>query len=157
MLIWVVILSLFALFFHYLLGNLFNPNQKVVGMINASGQPEVILTRNRAGHYVTNGEINRHDVTFFLDTGATHISIPGKVAKRIGLRGGRSIMVQTANGAIPVQTTTLDSVSIGNIVMTDVKAGINPYMDSEAILLGMNFLKHLELTQRGDTLTLGIP
>jgi len=48
----------------------------------------------------------------------------------------------------------LDSVSVGGIELQDVRAGITPGLQSDQILLGMSFLKHIEFTQRGDTLTL---
>ena len=38
--------------------------------------------------------------------------------------------------------------------MRDVSALVTDGMDSETVLLGMNFLQRLELTQRGDQLTL---
>ena len=45
-------------------------------------------------------------------------------------------------------------VAIGPIELSTVKASINPNMLGNEILLGMSFLKHLELLQRGDKLTL---
>ena len=50
--------------------------------------------------------------------------------------------------------TRLDSISIGDIEIRDIRATINPNTDDDDILLGMTFLKHLEFTQRGNTLTL---
>ncbi len=155
--VWLVLLSALAVFFNYLLGNIYNPNQKVISYVTETGQKEVILIRNRSGHYVANGKINDQSVTFLLDTGATHVSVPQAVAQRLGLKEGRPINAQTANGIITTYTTLLDSISIGNIVMHNVKGGINPFMKGDNILLGMGFLKHLELTQRNDTLKISIP
>ena len=42
----------------------------------------------------------------------------------------------------------------GDISLQNVRATINPGYKSNQILLGMSFLKHLEFSQRGDTLTL---
>ncbi|NKB77254.1 MAG: TIGR02281 family clan AA aspartic protease [Gammaproteobacteria bacterium] len=125
--------------------------------LTETGQKEVVLIRNRSGHYVVNGKINNQTVTFLLDTGATHVSVPQKIAQKLGLKRGQPVNVQTAAGVITTYTTVLDSISIGNIVMGDVKGGINPFMKGEQILLGMSFLKHLTLTQRNDTLTISIP
>jgi aspartyl protease family protein len=36
----------------------------------------------------------------------------------------------------------------------DLPASINPNVNDDIILLGMSFLKHIEFTQRGDTLIL---
>ncbi len=43
---------------------------------------------------------------------------------------------------------------MGNIELRDVPAGIAPGMGMDQVLLGMSFLKHIEFTQRGDTLIL---
>jgi len=151
---WVVFLGLLGLFFNNILEKQNNPNQNLNSSVLKSGVREIQLTRNHYGHYVTSGKINDQDVTFFLDTGATRISIPAKVAKRIGLKRGYPHRVSTANGTIEVYSTKLDSVDIGAIRISDLSASINPHMDGEEILLGMNVLKKLELIQRGKTLTL---
>jgi aspartyl protease family protein len=131
----------------------YNPNQEVSTAINGQ-QREVILKRNRYGHYVTRGQINNQDVTFLLDTGASDISIPDKIAKKLNLPYGQQRRYQTANGVITGYLTRLNQVSIGNIQLRNIRASINPRMNHDEILLGMTFLKNIEFTQRGDTLIL---
>ncbi len=147
---WILFLLLLTVFFNNYLEQQYNPNSDI--HIAQDSNEEITLLRNRYGHYVTSGRINGQKVTFLLDTGATTISIPQNIAQRIGLSAGTPIQVSTANGTITVYNTVLDSVSIGPITLHQLRAGINPYMDGEEILLGMNFLKHLELTQRGKQL-----
>ncbi len=89
-----------------------------------------------------------------LDTGATTVSVPAAVAHRLGLKRGPPVLSNTANGTITTYLTRLASVSVGDITLHNVKANINPHMGGNEVLLGMSFLKHLEFTQRGDTLTL---
>ena len=89
-----------------------------------------------------------------LDTGATDISIPAGLAQELGLQRGATIYFQTANGPAAGYSTVLDSVAIGHIRLRDVRASINPNVQDLDILLGMTFLKHLEFTQRGNSLTL---
>lgn len=151
---WVMALGLLTLFFSNLLEKRNNPNSDLLSRTNASGVREVQLLRNRAGHYVATGVINQSSVVFFLDTGATTISIPGEVAKRLALKKGSAINVQTANGTIQVYNTRLDQVKLGSIELFDVAANINPYMQGNEILLGMNVLKQLEFIQKGNILTL---
>ena len=151
---WLIVLGLLTLFFNNLLEEQHNPNQDLQGRILESGTREVQLIRNRAGHYVTPGEINQHKVTFMLDTGATNVSIPENIANRMGLQKGYPLSVNTANGVIQVYSTRLQELRIADIVLQDISANINPYMDDEGVLLGMNVLKKLELIQRGETLTL---
>ena len=147
---WIAVMIMVYFIFENILDNDYNPNQRV----QMSTPNEVTLQRNRYGHYVTQGKINNRSVTFLLDTGATDISIPRKIAKKLKLKAGQERRYQTANGIIVGNLTTLKSVSIGNIKLKNVRASINPAMDNDEILLGMSFLKFIEFTQRGDTLIL---
>ena len=45
-------------------------------------------------------------------------------------------------------------MQLGELSVDNVRANINPGMRGNEILLGMSFLKQLEFTQRGDTLTI---
>ena len=131
-----------------------NPNQNFASSITSAGVKEVILQRNRKGHYVTSGFINDKQVIFMLDTGATDISVPQHLADELGLKKGARILYQTAAGKSWGYSTVLDSVAVGDIELTNVRASINPNVKDLDILLGMTFLKHLEFAQRGETLTL---
>lgn len=150
---WIGVMIMVFFLFDNLLEHDYNPNQNVTSL--SSGQlQEVILKRNRYGHYVTRGKINNQPVTFMLDTGASDISVPDKIAKKLKLKYGQQQHYRTANGLIIGYLTTLNSVSIGKIKLRNVRASINPKMHDDEILLGMSFLKHIEFTQRGDTLIL---
>lgn len=150
---WIAVMIMVFFMFDNLLESDYNPNQQV--NIQTEGQQRVVtLKRNRYGHYVTQGKINNHPVTFLIDTGASDISIPDKIAKKLKLNYGQKRRYQTANGIIIGNLTTLKSVSIGDIKLQNVRASINPKMDHDEILLGMSFMKFIEFTQRGDTLIL---
>jgi aspartyl protease family protein len=151
---WLIVLWLLASFFANWFEKEHNPNQNFANSITSTGVKEVMLQRNRRGHYVTSGLINDRQVVFMLDTGATDISIPQHLADELGLKKGPRIVYQTAAGKSWGYSTVLDSVAIGNIELNNVRASINPNVSDLDILLGMTFLKHLEFTQRGDTLTL---
>lgn len=128
-----------------------NPNQSVRGQLN-DDRHEITLRANRRGHYVVDGEINDQSVRFFLDTGATTVSIPEAIADRIGLEKGGVVRAETAAGIVNTFATRLDTVKLGPIVMHDIRATINPHTTSDEILLGMSFLRHLELTQKDQEL-----
>ena len=148
---WIIILA----FLTWIFGNLeqreTNPTQEVTSVIE-NDSVSVTLERNRFGHYFTNAEINGEKISVLLDTGATNISIPLSLANKLQLERGAAYQVETANGTIWVNGTRLDSVAIGDIVLYDVRANINPGLNE--VLLGMSFLKQLEITQRGNQLTL---
>lgn len=148
----VVCLGMLTMMFQQQLEKQENPNQRVLSKQDKNGQTIVILQRNRAGHYVTNGTINGNNVEFLLDTGATNVAIPEYIAKRIGLRAGRSIQVSTANGRTTGHQTKIDSLTIGDITLYNIRAIITPNLSQ--ILLGMSALKQLEFSQKGNTLTI---
>lgn len=151
---WVVVLALLTAYFSHWQQQQINPNQTLHSISEPEGVREVVLKRNRYGHYVATGAINNIPVVFMLDTGATDISVPQALAERLDLEAGPPVYYQTANGTAKAYITRLDNVSLGEITLHDVRAHINPNFDSDEILLGMTFLKHLEFTQKGDTLTL---
>ena len=151
---WLMVLGLLFLFFNSFLDNKRNPNQNPSTQSLSDVTREVTLQRNRSGHYFANGTINGQPVVFLLDTGATRVSIPAQVANRLNLQRGAAMLASTANGTITTYSTELDSVAVGLVKLHGVRASINPHMESDEILLGMSFLKHLELIQRGDTLIL---
>ena len=150
---WVALIVLGVFFFGDLLDKQYNPNQSLQTSYGEQ-MKEVVLQRNRYGHYVTSGAINGQPVTFLLDTGATGVAIPEAVARGLGLRRGRAFVTQTANGTTTSYAATLEHVSVGGIALENVPAGITPGLQSDQVLLGMSFLKHIEFTQRGDTLIL---
>ena len=150
---WLLVFALVFFLFDNVLQDDYNPNQNVITDHKATTK-EVTLQRNRYGHYVTEGQINGQVFTFLLDTGASDISIPYTIAKKLNLQFGQERQYQTANGIITGYLTKLDSVKIGDIELKNVRASINPKMPKDEILLGMSFLKHIEFTQRGDTLIL---
>ncbi len=150
---WIIFLALLALFFNHLLDTRNNPNQHLA-TASIAGNREVVLQRNPYGHYVATGKINGHPVTFLLDTGASDIAIPASIAQTLKLAPGPQIQVQTANGVALAERTFVHSISLGDITLHDLPATIlHHYRDNE-VLLGMSFLKQLELVQKGNTLTI---
>lgn len=150
---WLLFLAILTFVFNRYLEQQNNPNQNISSSINKN-TVEVRLKQNRYGHYLATGQINHTTVTFLLDTGATLISIPEPIAEKLQLQKGYPSQSRTANGTITVYSTQLDSVSIGDIELRNIRASINPYMTGDEILLGMSFMKHLELIQKNKELIL---
>jgi len=151
---WLLVLGLLAWWFAGYEESQHNPNQQISSRYTADGAQEIVLQRNRYGHYVATGKINGTPVTFLLDTGASDVSIPSELANKLKLKRGASQIYNTANGQITAYLTRLDRISLGDIELRDVPASINPSDEGDGVLLGMSFLKDLEFTQRGDTLTI---
>ncbi len=153
-LMWILFLLLLMYLFDGFLANKSPPIPEPMTVTNTTNSPEVRLQRTREGHYLSTGAINGSPVIFLLDTGATHVVIPLHIANRLGLEAGQTNHSITANGTVTTYATELDRISIGTIELRHISAAINPNTHEDVILLGMTFLKHLEFSQRGDTLTL---
>ncbi|MDH5218003.1 MAG: TIGR02281 family clan AA aspartic protease [Gammaproteobacteria bacterium] len=151
---WLILLGFLTMFFNDFIASQRNPNQNISSTNAKDGSKEIILKRNRAGHYVATGYINQQPVEFLLDTGATNVAIPAHLAQKLALKPERRIIYQTANGSVQGHTTTISQLDLGNIQLRNVHGGINPGMNNDFVLLGMSFLKQLEFIQRGDKLTI---
>jgi aspartyl protease family protein len=150
---WITLLLVLYWWFGGLLERQENPNQQVQSYQDGD-RAVVELQQNRAGHYVANGHINGQSVTFMLDTGATSVAIPARIADDLNLQRGRVVRVRTANGLAQAYITQLDELQLGDIRLHNVAATIVPGYESDQILLGMSALKALEFTQRDRVLTI---
>ncbi|QIK39092.1 TIGR02281 family clan AA aspartic protease [Caldichromatium japonicum] len=155
---WVSGLAFLVWWFDQWLESVDNPNPNPNPLIyqTEGGGIEVVLKRNRAGHYVASGRINGEPVRFMIDTGATHVALPLDLARRLRLPLGPAETYQTANGPTRAWPTRLERLEIGSLVMQGVRASVLPNLTDE-VLLGMSVLKSLELIQRSDTLILRRP
>jgi aspartyl protease family protein len=146
---WVLGLLLLTWYFNHRNATQENPNQNLA----TTGQT-VILQRNASHHYVFTGSINNQSTVFLLDTGATDVTIPQKLAQQLALKKGYPYKASTANGTITVYATIIETLSLGSIVLHNVRAVINPSMGGNEVLLGMSALKNLQFSQKGEQLTI---
>jgi aspartyl protease family protein len=137
------------LFYGYTEGEL-NPNR----VPQVTGAGEIVLKRDRAGHFTAGGQINGQPVQFLVDTGASQIAVPRQLAESLGLKRGLPIQLMTAAGPSRGYMTRLESVELATLRLNDASAIIADGLDPGTVLLGMNFLRQLEITQRGDELIL---
>ena len=151
---WIAAIALLAALFNGWFEQQHNPNASPDFRTLPGGDVEIVLQSNRNGHYVTNGKINGQNAVFLLDTGATGVAVPEALARDLGLVRGKRIQMQTANGVSVGYLTVLDSVSIGPLVQRDVHGVIAPGFVSGEVLLGMSFLRHLNMQQSNGRLTL---
>ncbi|WP_376691681.1 retropepsin-like aspartic protease family protein [Wenzhouxiangella sp. EGI_FJ10409] len=146
------VLLLLTFVFSGLVDNRRNPNQQVQSQ-RVGDAIEVVLESDRRGHFIATGAINGREVTFLVDTGASLVSVPQDLAGRLGLEKRARIGLETAAGPVTGWMTRIDEVRLGDIVQRDVRAAISPGR-SETILLGMSFLRDLDITQSNGQLRL---
>ncbi len=150
---WLIIIGIVFWVFHDWSERQINPNRALV----AAPSAEIVLQRNRAGQYLADGEVNDRAVTFLLDTGATQVALSTGLARELGLKLGPPVTLSTAAGPVRGYSVRLRSVRLGGIEMRDVGALVSDGLEPGLVLLGMNFLKRLEMTQRGDQLIIKPP
>jgi len=150
----VIGLGMLTLLFDGLLERRQNPNRNPDSQLGTDGSISVTLQRNPQGHYVVNGYIDGEAAIFLLDTGATDVVVPQELATAVGLERGYPTRAATANGELVVYSAVIDRLQIADITLSGVRASINPAMYGNTVLLGMSALRHIEFTQRGNTLTL---
>jgi len=121
--------------------------QNPVSETDANGDITITLNQGQSGHYFATGKINGEDVKFIVDTGATSVSIPMKVAKRLGLPLGQKFRTTTANGYGTSYATGIKSIQLGDITLTNVEATVSEGLTGEEALLGMSFLRRTRVEQ----------
>ena len=103
------------------------------------------------------GTVNGIEVGFLLDAGATDVAVPPELALRLKRRRGPDAEIRTASDVIPGYLVRLDELNIGPLTRRCVRGSVSDHFIGEELLLGMSFLRHFELSQRGRTITLRAP
>jgi aspartyl protease family protein len=97
------------------------------------------------GHYWLRARVNGVPTSFLVDTGATLTAVSSETAERLGLRpreAGIPIRMQTANGMVAAQLTTIDDLRFGNVAAHGIDALIAPGL-GQTNVIGMNLLSRL--------------
>ncbi len=116
----------------------------------STGDRIVTIAANPSGHYETRAKINGRSVHVLVDTGATMVALTFEDAAAAGIHPNRSDFthrVNTANGQGRVAPVHLDEVSIGDIIVRDVRAVVAEPGRLGQSLLGMSFLGQLQKTE----------
>ncbi|MFN2101120.1 TIGR02281 family clan AA aspartic protease [Altererythrobacter sp. MF3-039] len=98
------------------------------------------------GHFWLRAEMNGVPANFLVDTGATLTAVNAGLAEEAGLqprRGGIPIQLNTANGTIAAQLSSVDELRFGNVAARGLDAVIAPNL-GETNVIGMNVLSRLQ-------------
>ena len=118
---------------------------------------EVVIPRSHDGHYYVEGAINGHPVIFMIDTGASVVSVGEGVAQAAGLPRGAVARFQTAGGEVVGQMVAGVAVEAAGIRVEGLRIAVGPDLGPGGIaLLGQNFLRRIEVTQRDDRMVLRV-
>ena len=109
------------------------------------------------GHFWLRAEINGHPANFLVDTGATLTAVSSETAEASGLEpreAGLPVRMQTANGSVAADLTTIDELRFGNVAARGLDAIIAPGLGPTNVI-GMNLLSRLASWRvEGDTMIL---
>jgi aspartyl protease family protein len=117
---------------------------------------EVSITRDAALQYNTSAAINGHRVKVLVDTGANVIAMNSQHARAMGVdyAAGETLRVETASGMQGAKLVNLKSVEVGGIRIENVRGAVIEGGFPTKILLGMSFLKHVDIKESGGVLSL---
>jgi aspartyl protease family protein len=110
---------------------------------HSSASRVIEIRAERDGHFYVEAEINFRPVRLMVDTGATVVALRASDAAEAGVRVRESDFVnpvQTANGTTKAAEAVLESVSVSDIELRNVRALIVPDDQLSVSLLGGSFL-----------------
>jgi aspartyl protease family protein len=125
------------------------------GTILAEAEEVTLIRDPGSGGYWARGRINGKDVTFLVDTGASYVVMNKDQAGALKIkRGNKEIQISTATKIETAYQVTLDTVSVGYIELQNIPAIITKHKYPPYPLLGMSFLRHVEINQENEQMTL---
>jgi aspartyl protease family protein len=124
--------------------------------LGSSNATTLVLQADERGHFIVTAAINGIPVRALVDTGASSIAMNLSDARRAGvnLSGARRVRILTASGAREALLVQLGTVQVGDILVNDVEATLSERDELPITLLGMSFLRHLDMYRIGASLTL---
>lgn len=115
------------------------------------------VSRDSNNQYLVTGTINGVNTEMLVDTGATAVAMSSTAAKGLGIdyqNDKNKGMARTASGMVTSYKVNLDEVSVGEITIRNVPAFVNEGAYPGVVLLGMSFLRHVEIRDRGGVLVM---
>ena len=106
----------------------------------------VLIRKSLNGHFEAAGEVNGEPVSFLIDTGATSIALSHDDALRIGFTEdglNYTLVINTANGKARAAPVRLNTVTVGSVVRSGLRAMVAEPGRLDQSLLGMNFMSSL--------------
>ena len=126
-------------------------SQRISGNYQAPTKRQVSIPRDAMMQYRSQAEINGRRVEVMVDTGANVVAMNSVQAQSLGIKylEGELSRVITAAGAVDAWMVMLDSVDVGGIRVNSVQASVIEGSHPTTILLGMTYLRHVEMKEKG--------
>jgi aspartyl protease family protein len=107
------------------------------------GDGQISVPRQSDGHYYLTLALNDERIRFVVDTGATDMVLTRADALRVGLELDAlhfTGTANTANGTVRTAPVRINTVQLGDITDTNVRASVNGG-EMDGSLLGMGYLE----------------
>ena len=139
-------------------GGVFNRvrGEIVPGYAVSTSNRTMVLTAADDGHFYVMGQVNGAPVQFIIDTGSTAVVLSPADAQRGGIDVAALKFAspgETANGVGYDAEAKVASLAVGPLRLANVAVEVNKAPLSTS-LLGMTFLRQVDITTHGDQMTL---
>ncbi|MFA6444200.1 MAG: TIGR02281 family clan AA aspartic protease, partial [Sterolibacterium sp.] len=138
--------------------NLVVDGRRISLALGQSTTSETSLKADARGQYFATAYINGAPVQAQIDTGATYVTLNGEDARRLGIDylRGQQVTARTPNGSTTAYMVNLGRVQIGDVALANVPGQVLPGGREQLsqALIGMSFLRHVEMRRSGDTMLL---
>lgn len=117
----------------------------------------VTIHRNTNLQYQTTATINGRNVPVLVDTGANIVAISADQAPSLGILefyNGTPGRVETAGGVMEAWSIILEYIDVGGIRINKVEAMVIDGDFPGMVLLGMTYLRHVEMNEKNGVLSL---
>ena len=123
--------------------------------VTVSATGDLIIPRDRDGHFYAAGSINKQPVIFLVDTGASLVTVSEALAHAAGLGRGTPTVFQTANGTLNGRIVADVPVTMGPFAVSGVRVGVGLVGESQdKALLGQSFLARFDIILSKDQMIL---
>jgi len=120
--------------------------------VMSKGYESIELKSQADGGYYISGSINKFQMLFQVDTGASLTSIPKEIADKAGIYSCTESTFETSNGPVTGCVATIPELKFGNFSIYAIDVAVMPNLKNP--LLGMNVLRHIRLDQSDGVLRL---
>ena len=131
-------------------------NQSISGNFKKPNRDKIRIVPDAQGMYLVRGKINGTAIGFLVDTGATYVTMSGRQARALNIDFKKGVRGQahTAAALVEVWQITLNSVSIGDIKLSNVTATVIDGDQPRQVLLGNSFLGQTDMQQADSALVI---
>lgn len=116
-----------------------------------------MISLNQNNQYETIISIEGKEAKGIIDTGANFVTINKNIAAQLNIsykKEENKVQVNTANDKTNGYKVILSTIKLGDIELHNIEAVIMDNDQPETVLIGMSFLKNLDIKYSGDRLKL---